>query len=350
MAASNRGLLGQYAGLVTRAVALVIDIVVVSLSVVAINWFIAQPLIFFTGVNVGECILTPTDYGRILGTMCRFLGLTWTGVTLLTAPIYFIVLFSAYGQTIGKYVMGIRVVPRDGGRMTYKISIVRWLGYFASIFTFGIGFLWVLVDDHRQALHDRIAGTTVVYAWRARQNEFLLDRLRGWFRNHPKLATDAPKRVAANPHIDLLTIAVPNRNIVRRVMAMIQHGIAQHDFEVINISVLVTDGDRQIGVFGVSDLSATGEDFSVMDVKNELPPAQVAEIQADLPPDSFIIAILLHEQWGDDVVQLISRHAAAVIRRYDMGTEAPGSGPDGGQSPVSPSLMLTPSDTINPAQ
>jgi uncharacterized RDD family membrane protein YckC len=37
-----------------------------------------------------------------------------------------------------------------------------------------LGFLWSLVDNRRQGLHDKVAGTCVVYAWAARPDEAFL--------------------------------------------------------------------------------------------------------------------------------------------------------------------------------
>jgi uncharacterized RDD family membrane protein YckC len=53
---------------------------------------------------------------------------------------------------------------RAGGRawVDWATSIVRALGCFLSLFVVGLGFLWIAIDDERQAWHDKIAGTVVV--------------------------------------------------------------------------------------------------------------------------------------------------------------------------------------------
>jgi uncharacterized RDD family membrane protein YckC len=50
------------------------------------------------------------------------------------------------------------------------------IGYPLSFLLLGVGFLWVLADDYRQALHDKLVGTFVVYAWAARPDEEFLVR------------------------------------------------------------------------------------------------------------------------------------------------------------------------------
>jgi uncharacterized RDD family membrane protein YckC len=77
--------------------------------------------------------------------------------------LYFTLLTGDGGQTLGKKLLGIRVVRTDGSSVTYIKAFVRSLGYFLSIF-FGtfLGFLWALWDRRKQAWHDKIAGTLVI--------------------------------------------------------------------------------------------------------------------------------------------------------------------------------------------
>ena len=46
----------------------------------------------------------------------------------------------------------------------------RLLTYGLSLAAVGIGFLFILSDDRRQGWHDKIAGTCVIYSWKARQS------------------------------------------------------------------------------------------------------------------------------------------------------------------------------------
>ena len=60
--------------------------------------------------------------------------------------------------------MGCQVVDADSGeRITVKQAVVRYFGYFVSIFTLGLGFLWVAWDKRKQGFHDKMANTVVVY-------------------------------------------------------------------------------------------------------------------------------------------------------------------------------------------
>lgn len=66
------------------------------------------------------------------------------------------------GQSIGKKVMGIRVVKTDGSAITPIEAIIRYAGYYINTFILFLGWLWAIPDDKNQGLHDKIAGTVVI--------------------------------------------------------------------------------------------------------------------------------------------------------------------------------------------
>jgi len=84
-------------------------------------------------------------------------------VSSIMPLLYFFLLVAVTGRTLGKAVMGMRVVNRAGKRLSVARSLVRAVAYVVSIAPLFAGFLWVLVDSDRRAWHDRIAGSRVVY-------------------------------------------------------------------------------------------------------------------------------------------------------------------------------------------
>jgi len=66
------------------------------------------------------------------------------------------------GSTIGGIVFDLRVVRLDGRQIDWETAIVRALACFLSLAVAGLGFFWIAFDDHKQAWHDKIAGTVVV--------------------------------------------------------------------------------------------------------------------------------------------------------------------------------------------
>lgn len=66
--------------------------------------------------------------------------------------------------TPGKLLMDCKVVDANtGNSVSYIQAIKRYLGYYVSILSFGVGFLWVIWDKRHQGFHDKIAGTVVQY-------------------------------------------------------------------------------------------------------------------------------------------------------------------------------------------
>jgi len=78
--------------------------------------------------------------------------------------IYFTIFHAWSGQTIGKMIMGIRVVTKDNKQVSPSVAFLRWTGYILSFVPLATGFLWSAVDKDHCAWHDRLAQTRVVSA------------------------------------------------------------------------------------------------------------------------------------------------------------------------------------------
>ena len=73
------------------------------------------------------------------------------------------VLWAVWGTSPGKRALRLQIVDADTGRrMTARQAGLRTLGYLLTFATCGAGFLWVLFNQRKQALHDRIANTVVI--------------------------------------------------------------------------------------------------------------------------------------------------------------------------------------------
>jgi len=78
---------------------------------------------------------------------------------------YYVALTSAFGATLGKMALGMRVTDADGKRPGFGAVVMREVvGKIVSALVILIGFFWILVDDRRQGWHDKIGGTFVVKA------------------------------------------------------------------------------------------------------------------------------------------------------------------------------------------
>jgi uncharacterized RDD family membrane protein YckC len=76
---------------------------------------------------------------------------------------YYIVCEAATGATLGKRIVGIRVVDEDGDHVTFGAAVVRnLLRVVDALFFYLIGFLFAVTSTRGQRLGDRAAHTVVV--------------------------------------------------------------------------------------------------------------------------------------------------------------------------------------------
>ncbi len=86
----------------------------------------------------------------------------WLIGFLITAT-YNIFFVARTGATIGKKLLRLKVVDTNYNIPTFKQIVFReTIGKLISHVILGVGFLWILNDKKRQALHDRLAKTYVV--------------------------------------------------------------------------------------------------------------------------------------------------------------------------------------------
>jgi uncharacterized RDD family membrane protein YckC len=158
--------------------------------------------IFIFFIIAGLILLLNSDLGKhdapdsaYYAFMAVLLGGTIIGWTLFN-----VALIAWRGQTVGKYIIGIRTVSEDGRALGLGRAFLRWVALHPLLFhpllvpvwaafallatfvtlsqvvlviTLALLLLWivspavalatVLLDPSRRALHDRLAGTIVVY-------------------------------------------------------------------------------------------------------------------------------------------------------------------------------------------
>lgn len=132
----------NYAGYGQRLIAALLDGLIVGVT----N--------FMIGIVIG--VVTGGDQNGTVSTLSYLIGL---GVSVG----YFVFYQAEQGQTVGKRVMGIRVVGVNGKTPTPMTFFLREIiGKTISAFILFIGYLMPLWDGRKQALHDKIANTFVV--------------------------------------------------------------------------------------------------------------------------------------------------------------------------------------------
>lgn len=162
---SGPGRRGEPAGLVTRGAAYVIDamVIVVLLSVVTFAIESLQTIVS----SYDTAVELPWRAGGGL--------ITVTAVTVLVVgTTYFTLGWWLFGRTVGKLVLGVRVVNARGQRPGFRQSLVRAFGYLLSS-VFLLGFLWIGLTPRRRGWHDHLARTWVVYDWAAHRRQYYDD-------------------------------------------------------------------------------------------------------------------------------------------------------------------------------
>ena len=143
-----------WGGFMRRACAFIVDGVMISLL------GSLMLLLAYVGYKVGL-----TAHGKSLTVdnsqaLAFILTLGWIG---LSAG-YFVILHGSEGQTIGKWLLGLRVVGAERGAVTHGQAFTRWLAA-AALAPLVLGFLWIIWSREKRAWHDIVAGTWVIRDW-----------------------------------------------------------------------------------------------------------------------------------------------------------------------------------------
>ena len=77
---------------------------------------------------------------------------------------YFVWSWRSRGQTLAMKTWNLRLAAADGGRVTLRQAMLRYVWAWPSLGLCGIGLLYAPFDQQRQFLHDRLAGTRVIAA------------------------------------------------------------------------------------------------------------------------------------------------------------------------------------------
>jgi uncharacterized RDD family membrane protein YckC len=159
---------GFYAGPVSRALAFGGDVALATAT--------------FAAGAAALAWLGSTLFGLTLPSSDRQ-GAAWALALAAWQFVYWWVATSLAGRTPVMALGGLRIVSRDGGPLRPRTALVRTLLLPLSLLGFGLGGAWMLVDRERRALHDLLAGSSVVYDWGGRPAEMPTPLAR-WIEEH----------------------------------------------------------------------------------------------------------------------------------------------------------------------
>jgi uncharacterized RDD family membrane protein YckC len=143
----------HYGGFWIRAAARIVDAILLNVAflVVRIPFGIAM---FAPG--------TARNPAAVMAMMAPLLLITF--LSMVAAACYEIFFIAKRGATIGKMILGLKVIRADGSPLSLGLSTGRYFAQFINSFTLGIGYLMAGFDVQKRALHDRICETRVIYS------------------------------------------------------------------------------------------------------------------------------------------------------------------------------------------
>lgn len=139
------------AGFWIRLAAWIADLTCLVLITIALT-FVALTTIYLGGQLGGE----------INDQVIALAGYTSAAIVLFSGVIYFTIFVGSCGQTPGKMLFRLKVVRVDGQEITYGKAFLRSLYWILSLLLFGLGFLMIAWTRQKRAIHDMLAGTSVI--------------------------------------------------------------------------------------------------------------------------------------------------------------------------------------------
>jgi uncharacterized RDD family membrane protein YckC len=115
-------------------------------------------------IRFGAALIDGIGLGIISFALKAALGTVGSIVTIVIGIAYFSYFEgSPSGQTIGKKLVGIRVIDFNTGRsIGHGRAAVRYVARILSAIVIFIGYLWMLWDPEKQTWHDKLSGSVVV--------------------------------------------------------------------------------------------------------------------------------------------------------------------------------------------
>lgn len=142
------------AGFFSRFIALFIDGIAIGILAIIVS------MIFGTIISV----TSQSDNG-FMGLIAGTMSLLMIAIMFLFQFLYYGYFWSKNGQSIGKKLMGVKVVSQDGQPLSFvKAGLRGTIGYWISSLVFTLGFIWAAFDKDGEAWHDKIFKTWVVTA------------------------------------------------------------------------------------------------------------------------------------------------------------------------------------------
>ena len=146
-----------YDGLLLTAVLFFTSAVLMALVFFAFKT-IAPELFFVDASNQANAKLaTLSELGRLIGNII-------VSVNCLVVSFFFYGWFWTHGgQTLGMKAWNLYLVYPDGKFINWRTALIRYISAIFSWLALGIGFSWILLNQGKQAWHDILSNTQIVF-------------------------------------------------------------------------------------------------------------------------------------------------------------------------------------------
>lgn len=145
----------HYAGFWKRFVAYILDQIIIGI----IGFFIIAPFFALVGISLFSSDFEVTD--EFIFTV--IMGYFSVIILAFTAEwLYFALMESLKGATLGKMALGIIVTDLNGNRISFGRATGRYFAKILSSLTLLVGYIMAGFTEKKQALHDIIAGCLVI--------------------------------------------------------------------------------------------------------------------------------------------------------------------------------------------
>ena len=141
----------QWGGFFRRGCAFLVDLVILSVLSCLLFYF------SYVGYKVGLATGQGIHFWHAWG---EFLTLTLFGWFFLVIG-YFVLFHGMEGSTIGKRLLGLKVVGADQRPVTYRQALLRAAAAVLAAVSV-VGILWILWSREKRGWHDLLAGTWVI--------------------------------------------------------------------------------------------------------------------------------------------------------------------------------------------
>ncbi len=147
-----------YANFWIRAAALITDLIILAILFKLIDLLFG----LFLPLNLNLDSFTSDDGEFIFQGFLNWSILTFIVLKIIAFWLYYALMESRMGATVGKYIFNIRVTDENCAFLSFKKATGHAFARFLSIIPFLTGYLMAIFTEKNQTLHDLLTGCIVI--------------------------------------------------------------------------------------------------------------------------------------------------------------------------------------------